>query len=79
MRGSAVLDAAPPATQNGTVLPWLGPVVLPRLLAPGLATPASPFHRGRDERPLRLIIDTEAMQRGPELDALSEHLSARGA
>jgi hypothetical protein len=56
--------------QNGSVLPWLGPVVVPRLRAPLLATPANPFHRGRDERPLRLIVDTAAMQRSPELDAL---------
>jgi hypothetical protein len=61
---------APPAAQNGTVLPWPGPVVLPRLSAPGLATPTSPFHRGHDERPLRLIIDTEAMRRSSEFDAL---------
>jgi hypothetical protein len=53
-----------------SVLPWLGPVVLPRLRAPRLATPANPFHRGRDERPLRLIVDTAGMQRSPELDAL---------
>jgi hypothetical protein len=43
---------------------------VPRLRAPLLATPANPFHRGRDERPLRLIVDTAAMQRSPELDAL---------
>lgn len=57
-------------SQNGIVLPWLGPVVLPRLRAPVLATPANPFHRGADERPLRLIIDTTAMRTSPELDAL---------
>jgi hypothetical protein len=54
----------------GGVLSWLGPVVLPRLRAPVLATPANPFHRGRDERPLRLITDTTVMQPSPELDAL---------